>query len=169
MWNFTKEIMVSKDKALKGRSTPIDPGSVHAVFQTPFIDHHTMTPSSAELSYLVVGMGCFWGAERLFWKTNGVVFTSVGYAGGYTLNPSYEEVCSGLTGHTEVVQIAYKPQELSLLSLLKLFWEQHDPTQGLRQGNDIGSQYRSAIYYTNPEQEEVIEKREDGGGAFPHS
>ena len=106
---------------------------------------------------LVVGMGCFWGAERMFWQTPGVWTTAVGYAGGHTPNPTYEEVCSGLTGHAEVVLVVFDPGLISLRDVLKVFWEGHDPTQGMRQGNDVGSQYRSAVYYTDPEQRTVIE------------
>lgn len=162
MWGLHKVNMVAKNAALKGRSIPIDPGNMHEVFQRAFTDYHVMDTPIYEQERLVVGMGCFWGAERLFWKQPGVIFTSVGYAGGYTPNPTYEEVCSGLTGHSEVVQIDFNPSETTLLSLLKVFWEQHDPTQGMRQGNDIGTQYRSVIYYTTPDQKEVIEKSKRG-------
>jgi peptide-methionine (S)-S-oxide reductase len=103
-------------------------------------------------------MGCFWGAERIFWQIPGVVTTAAGYAGGYTPNPTYEEVCSGRTGHTEVVLVVYDPARVSFDRLLKEFWEQHDPTQGMRQGNDVGTQYRSAIYVTTPEQRTVAER-----------
>ena len=106
---------------------------------------------------LVVGMGCFWGAERMFWNTEGVYTTFVGYAGGYTTNPSYEEVCSGRTGHTEVVGIVFDPEVVSLERILQVFWEGHDPTQGMRQGNDVGTQYRSAIYTVDDHHREVAE------------
>ena len=113
-------------------------------------------------------MGCFWGAERLFWQLPGVYTTAVGYAGGSTQNPSYREVCSGRTGHAEVVLVAYRPAELPLAELLRTFWEEHDPTQGMRQGNDVGTQYRSAIYYTTPEQRDIVLASRDAyaGGAL---
>jgi peptide-methionine (S)-S-oxide reductase len=110
---------------------------------------------------LVVGMGCFWGAERKFWQTPGVHSTSVGYAGGFTPNPSYEEVCSGLTGHTEVVLVAFDKTMISLTEVLRVFWENHDPTQGMRQGGDIGTQYRSCIYFANDEQRVAAESTRD--------
>src|SRR2546423_2850779 len=109
-------------------------------------------PWPAGAQTVVFGMGCFWGAEKMFWKIPGVISTSVGYAGGITPNPTYEEVCSGYTGHTEVVQVVYDPARVAFADLLKVFWENHDPTQGMRQGNDIGTQYRSAIYTTTDEQ-----------------
>lgn len=111
-------------------------------------------PDGAETIYF--GLGCFWGAERLFWQLPGVIVTAVGYQGGATPNPSYEEVCSGRTGHTEAVKVVYDPSKISLDALLKTFWEEHNPTQGMRQGNDVGTQYRSAIYTTTPEQAEVV-------------
>jgi peptide-methionine (S)-S-oxide reductase len=104
------------------------------------------------------GLGCFWGAERKFWQLPGVYSTAVGYSGGFTPNPTYEEVCSGLTGHTEVVRVIYDPEKISFNDLLKAFWESHDPTQGMRQGNDVGTQYRSAIYVTNDEQRKQAEE-----------
>lgn len=113
-------------------------------------------PAGAETIYF--GLGCFWGAERLFWQLPGVIVTAVGYQGGSTPNPSYEEVCSGRTGHTEAVKVVYDPSKISLDTLLKTFWEEHDPTQGMRQGNDVGTQYRSAIYTTSPEQADVVDK-----------
>jgi peptide-methionine (S)-S-oxide reductase len=103
------------------------------------------------------GMGCFWGAERTFWESPGVYTTAVGYAGGYTPNPTYREVCSGMTGHTEVVLVVFDPKQTSYDAILKVFWENHDPTQGMRQGNDVGTQYRSAIYFTSPEQQRAAE------------
>ena len=119
----------------------------HLVLHTPLLP-----PFPAGSAELVVGMGCFWGAERCFWQMPGVITTAVGYAGGFTPNPTYEEVCSGMTGHTEVVRILFDPQRLTLDAVLKAFWENHDPTQGMRQGNDVGTQYRSAIYCSNAAQ-----------------
>jgi peptide-methionine (S)-S-oxide reductase len=120
---------------------------VHAVHGRP-----TVGPFAEGLDTVVLGLGCFWGAERLFWTLPGVVTTAVGYAGGSTPNPSYEEVCSGRTGHTEVVLVVFDPREVTLARLLEVFFEAHDPTQGMRQGNDVGTQYRSAIYTTSPQQ-----------------
>ena len=114
-------------------------------------------PWPAGVDTLVVGMGCFWGAERKFWQADGVYSTSVGYAGGYTANPTYEETCSGLTGHTEVVMVAFDTARTTLEAMLRVFWENHDPTQGMRQGNDVGTQYRSAIYFANDAQRAAAE------------
>ena len=125
---------------LAGRAQPLSLDYAHAVLDLDMRE----IPAGAEVIWL--GLGCFWGAERLFWQTLGVVNTAVGYAGGQTQNPTYEEVCSGLTGHTEVVQVVYDPKRLTLNALLSIFWQAHDPTQGMRQGNDIGTQYRSSIY-----------------------
>ena len=160
MWSFRpqKVSLVDPENALKGRSTPIESTWTHQVLQSSFTQHDCSLPPPPSCERLIVGMGCFWGAERLFWKQEGVLFTSVGYAGGYTPNPTYQEVCSGLTGHSEVVQIDYETDKVSLKTLLKLFWETHDPTQGMRQGNDIGTQYRSVIYYTTPGQRVEIMK-----------
>ena len=136
-----KAEMVDPENALPGRVSRMPIAAKHFVLGTPLTP-----PVPAGTVEAQFGMGCFWGAERLFWKIPGVVSTSVGYAGGYTPNPSYEEVCSGRTGHTEIVRVFFDPAQVSYDALLKAFWERHDPTQGLRQGNDIGSQYRSAIY-----------------------
>lgn len=131
----------SQDEALAGRADPMPIANRHAVLgqvlKPPFPEH---------MAQVVFGLGCFWGAERVFWQTDGVFTTAVGYAGGITENPTYEEVCSGQTGHTEVVLVVFDPAVVSFEKLLSVFWESHDPTQGMRQGNDIGTQYRSAIY-----------------------
>jgi peptide-methionine (S)-S-oxide reductase len=119
--------------------------------------HRLRAPFPAGLEQAVFGMGCFWGAERKFWEAPGVYSTAVGYAGGHTPNPAYKEVCSGMTGHTEVVLVVFDPTRTSYEALLRIFWENHDPTQGMRQGNDVGTQYRSAIYATSPEQQRVAE------------
>jgi peptide-methionine (S)-S-oxide reductase len=139
--------MVSAADALPGRSEPIRVAPTHAVTKNT-----TVAPWPAGAQVATFGMGCFWGAERMFWRTPGVLSTQVGYAGGHTPNPTYEEVCSGRTGHTEVVQVVFDPAVLSYPALLKVFWEGHDPTQGMRQGNDTGTQYRSAIYTHGEEQ-----------------
>ncbi|MEL7285485.1 MAG: peptide-methionine (S)-S-oxide reductase MsrA [Pseudomonadota bacterium] len=131
----------TRDTALPGRGMAIPTASTHFVNGR---DLNAPTPDG--MREIVVALGCFWGAERVFWQADGVYLTQVGYAGGYTPNPTYEETCSGQTGHTEVVRVVYDPAVVSLDALLKLFWESHDPTQGMRQGNDIGTQYRSAIY-----------------------
>jgi len=140
------------EQALPGRAEPMPVAERHTVLGTPL-----QGPWPEGFEVAVFGMGCFWGAERIFWRLKGVYSTAVGYAGGYTPNPTYEEVCSGLTGHAEVVQVVYDPAEISYETLLKAFWENHDPTQGMRQGNDIGTQYRSVIYTTTPEQHKLAE------------
>jgi peptide-methionine (S)-S-oxide reductase len=143
-----KHTIPSADDALPGRAIPVDPGATHHV------SGRSMLPPFPEGSETVVfGMGCFWGAERIFWQVPGVFVTAVGYAGGPTENPSYREVCSGRTGHTEVVLVVFDPQQTSFDALLRLFWEGHDPSQGMRQGNDVGTQYRSAIFTSTPEQD----------------
>src|SRR5690349_14430182 len=143
-----KTELVAADRALRGREDyPFALARTHYVNGNPI-----QPPFPPGLATAVFGLGCFWGAERLFWQTPGVWTTAVGYAGGYTPNPSYEEVCSGRTGHAEVVLVVYDPAVLSYPALLKVFWEGHDPTQGMRQGNDLGTQYRSAIYLTDPAQ-----------------
>jgi peptide-methionine (S)-S-oxide reductase len=140
------------DQALPGRGTPMPVPDRHAVngarLAPPFPDG---------LQQAVFGMGCFWGAERKFWQAPGVYSTAVGYAGGYTPNPTYKEVCSGMTGHTEVVLVVFDPKVTSYDAMLKVFWENHDPTQGMRQGNDVGTQYRSAVFCYSPAQREVAE------------
>ncbi|MFI6816877.1 peptide-methionine (S)-S-oxide reductase MsrA [Nonomuraea sp. NPDC050328] len=143
-----KTSMVAPSDALPGRDIPIPVPARHAVLDAPLAPPY---PDGLEIADF--GLGCFWGAERKFWQTPGVVTTAVGYQGGYTANPTYEEVCSGLTGHTEAVRVVFDPAKVSYEELLRVFWEAHDPTQGMRQGNDVGTQYRSAIYYHSPEQE----------------
>src|SRR6202012_3743911 len=149
----SKSSIPSAAQALPGRSTPL------AVPATHFVNHHRIiAPFPAGLQEAVFGMGCFWGAEKLFWKLPGVYSTAVGYAGGHTPNPTYQEVCSGLTGHTEVVKVIFDPRETSYEDLLETFWEHHNPTEGMRQGNDIGTQYRSAIYTLDAEQQRLAEE-----------
>jgi peptide-methionine (S)-S-oxide reductase len=143
----SKSKMVAPENALPGRPDPIPTSDTHFVLGTPL-----KPPFPAGLESIVVGMGCFWGAERVFWQAPGVYTTAVGYAGGHTPNPTYEEVCSGRTGHTEAVLVVFDPAQTSRDEILKLFWENHDPTQGMRQGNDVGTQYRSAVYVSSPEQ-----------------
>jgi len=138
----------TRETALPGRAVPIPTAAVHFVSGRPL---EADAPAGYETS--VFGLGCFWGAERLFWQMKGVWLTRVGYAGGVTPNPTYEEVCSGQTGHTEIVEVIFNPAEISFADLVKRFLESHDPTQGMRQGNDIGTQYRSAIYFASPKQE----------------
>jgi peptide-methionine (S)-S-oxide reductase len=143
-------IMPDSRNALPGRSTPMQ------VPQHHFVNGHSMTPPYPEgLETAIFGLGCFWGAERRFWQQAGVYLTAVGYAGGFTPNPSYEEVCSGLTGHAEVVLVVFDPAVVSYRDLLRLFWTSHNPTQGMRQGNDVGTQYRSAIYTSSEEQQRL--------------
>src|SRR5215203_5033607 len=147
-----KSEMVDRADALPGREQPIAVPGRHDVLGTPIAP-----PFPENLEQAVFGMGCFWGAERVFWQAPGVYTTAVGYAGGYTPNPSYEEVCSARTGHTEAVLVVFDPKQTSYEAMLKTFWEGHDPTQGMRQGNDVGTQYRSAIYYGSEDQKAAIE------------
>jgi peptide-methionine (S)-S-oxide reductase len=148
-----KAEMVEPRDALVGREEQMVVTERHAVLGTPL-----RPPFPEGFETAVFGLGCFWGAERVFWQAPGVYTTAVGYAGGYTPNPTYEEACSGRTGHTEAVLVVYDPAKTSYEELLKLFWENHDPTQGMRQGNDAGTQYRSAAYYANDEQRAAIER-----------
>jgi peptide-methionine (S)-S-oxide reductase len=156
MFGRKKTDMPEADSALPGRSETIQVPPAHFVNGNPLVG-----PFPSDTETAVFGMGCFWGAERRFWKMDGVHTTAVGYAGGFTPNPSYEEVCTGRTGHSEVVLVVFRPSEVSYEELLKVFWETHDPTQGMRQGNDIGSQYRSAIYTTTDDQLEVAKRSLD--------
>jgi len=155
MWQILrkKAEMPTADRALPGRPAP--------AFSVPtehFVNHNRIQPPfPAGLEMAMFGLGCFWGAERMFWKAPGVYATAVGYAGGFTPNPTYEEVCSGHTGHNEVVMVWFDPKKTSYEALLKVFWEGHDPTQGMRQGNDVGTQYRSGIYTFSPEQKKKAE------------
>jgi peptide-methionine (S)-S-oxide reductase len=152
---FSRPLAIpTREQALPGRAQrPFHIGSQHAVLGTPL-----EPPFPAGLEVAVFGMGCFWGAERKFWQTPGVYSTAAGYAGGHTPNPTYEEVCSGATGHAEVVQVVFDPKIVSYRDLLKIFWEAHDPTQGMRQGNDVGTQYRSTIYVSDDEQRAAAEE-----------
>jgi len=152
LFTTTKVRMPSPEQAPRGRDERMPVAARHEVLGTPL---EPPFPEGAELA--LFGMGCFWGAERVFWQAPGVISTSVGYAGGYTPNPTYEEVCSGRTGHNEVVRVVFDPTVTSYEALLKLFWENHDPTQGMRQGNDMGTQYRSGVYTYSPEQRAAAE------------
>jgi peptide-methionine (S)-S-oxide reductase len=148
MWTFGKKLdLPTPDEALPGRAEPMRVPAAHTVLGTPLAGPF---PDGLETAYF--GLGCFWGAERVFWKAPGVYSTAVGYQGGHTTNPTYDETCSGRTGHTEAVQVVYDPKITSYDALLRLFWENHDPTQGMRQGNDVGTQYRSAVYTTTDAQ-----------------
>jgi peptide-methionine (S)-S-oxide reductase len=148
-----KSTMPGAGAALPGRQTPLN------VPETHFVNGHRIVPPfPAGMREAVFGLGCFWGAEKLFWKLPGVYSTAVGYAGGSTPNPTYQEVCSGDTGHAEVVRVIYDPQKISYQELLRAFWEAHDPTQGMRQGNDVGTQYRSVIYASDAEQRAAAEE-----------
>src|SRR5947209_8548396 len=147
-----KTTLIDPADALPGRAGAMPISGHHAVLGTPIVP-----PFPEGLEQATVGMGCFWGAERVFWQAPGVYTTAVGYAGGYTPNPTYEEVCSGSTGHTEAVLVVFDPAKTSLEEILRLFWENHDPTQGMRQGNDVGTQYRSAIYVADETQRAAAE------------
>ena len=148
-----KSTMVAREDALPGRDArPYPVPHLHAVLGTPL---EGPWPEGTQVLY--VAMGCFWGAERVFWQLPGVVTTAVGYQGGYTPNPTYEETCTSRTGHTEAVLVAYDPKRITAEELLRTFWESHDPTQGYRQGNDVGTQYRSAVYWTTDEQKQAYE------------
>ena len=153
MWSFfTKtETRVSREQALKGRETAIQVSPIHLVTQNP-----TNGPWPEDHEIIVVGMGCFWGAERKMWQLPGVYSTQAGYAGGYTQNPTYKEVCSGKTDHTEVVRVVFDPKVITVQRIIATFLENHDPTQGMRQGNDVGSQYRSAVYCADEEQLAIV-------------
>lgn len=152
MFGFAKTEMVSPEKALPGREIPLQVPPRHEVLGGPLTAPY---PEGAEIAEFA--LGCFWGAERKFWQTPGVLSTAVGYEGGYTPNPTYEEVCTGRTGHTETVRVVYDPAQVSYEQLLRVFWEEHDPTQGMRQGNDAGTQYRSAIFHRSPDQQKLAE------------
>ena len=151
-----KSKMIDPDRALPGRDTAMPVPARHDVLGTPL-----QPPFPEGLEQIVVGMGCFWGAERVFWQLDGVYTTAVGYAGGYTPNPTYEEVCSGSTGHTEAVLVVFDPARISRDEILRAFWENHDPTQGMRQGNDVGTQYRSAVYASDDAQLAAAEASRD--------
>lgn len=151
-----KNTLPTKEEALPGRSQAMPVPAKH------YVNNHPLKgPFPDGLEQIVFGLGCFWGAERKFWQQPGVFTTAVGYAAGFTPNPTYQEVCSGMTGHNEVVLVVYNPQEISVGQLLKVFWESHDPTQGMRQGNDTGTQYRSGIYVYSPEQKQLAETSRD--------
>ena len=152
MFSFKKNQLPTADTALKGRATPLEITAPHTVLGSSLAPPY---PDGTE--QLMVGLGCFWGAEKCFWNLEGIVTTAVGYSAGYTPNPTYEEVCSGMTGHNEVVLVVYQPEKISVEFLLKTFWEAHNPTQGMRQGNDQGTQYRSGIYYFTDEQQQLAE------------
>jgi peptide-methionine (S)-S-oxide reductase len=152
LFSSRKTQMVDPDRALPGRDEPMPVAARHEVLGTPLFP-----PFPEGLQRAVFGMGCFWGAERVFWQAEGVSTTAAGYAGGFTPNPSYEEVCSAATGHAEVVLAVFDPNVTSFEAMLQLFWENHDPTQGMRQGNDVGTQYRSAIYVHDDAQRQAAE------------
>ena len=150
-WDVSGKLSMPKpEDALSGRTDPMPVPVRHFVLDSPLLP-----PFPAGLETALFGLGCFWGAERKFWEASGVFSTSVGYAGGYTPNPTYQEVCSGLTGHNEVVRVVYDPARTSYGEMLRIFWENHDPTQGMRQGNDVGTQYRSGIYTGSDRQKDL--------------
>ncbi len=152
LFGTAKLRMPTPEEALPGRDTPVPVPGAH------FVNGHPLTPPWPEgMEVVYVGMGCFWGAERKFWQTPGVFTTAVGYQAGHTPNPTYEEVCSGRTGHSETVLVVFDPKVVSFERILQVFWENHDPTQGMRQGNDVGTQYRSGIYVTSPAQRAAVE------------
>ena len=154
------KVIPSKNEALPGRADAMPVPDAH------FVNHHRLTPPFPDgLQRAVFGMGCFWGAEKKFWSLKGVYSTAVGYAGGHTPNATYREVCTGMTGHNEVVLVVFDPKVITYDGLLKVFWENHDPTQGMQQGNDVGTQYRSGIYYENEEQKRAAERTRDAFGA----
>lgn len=150
--NEAKTRMPGREEALPGRSQAIAVPDKHYVLASPLVP-----PFPEQMELVMFGMGCFWGAEKAFWQLPGVFTTAVGYAAGYTPNPSYEEVCTGMTGHNEAVLVVFDPAQISYSQILRVFWEGHNPTQGMRQGNDVGSQYRSGIYVTNDEEAELAQ------------
>ncbi len=151
--SIRKSTLPDKAQALPGRASAIKPPSQHYVN-----GHNLLPPYPVDIEYAMFGLGCFWGAERRFWESQGIYVTAVGYSAGLTPNPTYQEVCSGQTGHNEVVQLIYSQNDTAYLDLLKIFWNLHDPTQGMRQGNDMGTQYRSGIYYYTSEQQTLAEQ-----------
>jgi peptide-methionine (S)-S-oxide reductase len=153
IFGFRKTKMVTADEALPGRPEPMPVPQRHAVLGTPLRPPYPGGTDVAEFA-----LGCFWGAEKLFWRIPGVVTTAVGYEGGHTPNPTYEEVCTGRTGHAEAVRVVFDPTKISYAQLLRAFWEAHNPTQGMRQGNDVGTQYRSAVFYRSPKQKMEAEE-----------
>lgn len=163
MFFLKKNNLVDKSDALVGRNDPIENELFHEINGRNLME----IPNDFEI--IILGMGCFWGAEKIFWQLDGVYHTSVGYAGGYTKNPTYDEVCRGLTGHTEVVRVVYDPKKLNLKTISIEFWEGHDPTQGMRQGNDIGTQYRSAIFLNNSENLNVVKTSKTEFQSLLHS
>jgi len=151
-----KTEMIDAAQSLPGREMAVPVPEKHYVLGSQMV-----APWPQGMEVIIVGMGCFWGAERKFWNAEGVYSTQVGYAGGFTPNPGYEEVCSGQTGHNEVVQVVFDPSQISLEGILQVFWENHDPTQGMRQGNDVGTQYRSGVYCTSAAQKQAVEASRD--------